>query len=80
MPPTMAALLLISACDDEEEKRKVVDVAIDKCTELRVKVKEKDSNEMIVFGELALFVVVIAWALFGAGATRRRSEQVSEDG
>jgi hypothetical protein len=34
---------------------------------------------VIIAGELALFIVVIVWALFGPGATRRRDDAVSEN-
>ncbi len=78
-PLFMAALLLLGGCDDEEEKPKVVEVEIEEGTELKIKVREKDNDEMIVVGELALFTVVIVWALFGPGATHRRDEAVSEN-
>ena len=80
VPLTLAALLMLGGCDEEEEKDKVVDMQIEKGTELRIKVREEDSDEMIIVGELALFTTLIAWALFGPGATRRREEPASENG
>ena len=80
LPLVLAALLMLGACDDEEEKKEVVDVQIDKGTELRIKVREEDKSEMIVVGELALFTVFIVWALFGPGATRRfRGSEESDE-
>lgn len=71
LPLALAALLVLGGCDDEEEKRPEVIVEVDDGTDVTIKVREKDANEMIVVGELALFTVVIVWALFGPGATRR---------
>ena len=77
LPLALAASLLLGGCD-EEEKDKVVDVQIEKGTEVRIKVREDETSEMIILGELALFTTVIVWALFGPGATRLREEATSE--
>ena len=74
VPLALAALLVLGGCDDEEEKNKVVEVEVEEGTEVRVRIKDKEADELVVVGELALFTLVIAWALFGPGATRRRSE------
>lgn len=80
MPLVLVASLLLGGCDDDEEKDKVVDVQIEKGTEVRIKVREdEDSSEMIILGELALFTTVIVWALFGSGATRLRKDVASEN-
>ncbi len=79
LPLALATLLVLGGCDDEEEKPKVVEVEIEEGTELKIKIKDKDADEMIIVGELALFAVVIAWALFGPGATRRPEMPVSEN-
>ncbi|MEZ5933756.1 MAG: hypothetical protein R3F54_17750 [Alphaproteobacteria bacterium] len=78
-PLVLAALLFLGGCDDEEEKPPEVTVNVPKGTVVRVEHTDPNKDEMIVFGELALFVVVIAWALFGPGATGRRGETVSEN-
>lgn len=80
VPLALAVLLILGGCDEEEKKPEVVDVQIDKNTELRVKVREEEKNDMIVVGELALFTALIAWALFGSGATRRRDGALSKNG
>lgn len=74
MPFALAALLVLGGCDDDEDKPPEVIVEVEQGTQVTVKHKDKDADEMIVIGELALFTVVIAWALFGPGATRRYSE------
>ena len=79
LPLTLAAALVLGGCDDEEEeKAPEVVVTVERGTE--VTVKHKGEDEMIIVGELALFTTVIIWALFGAGATRRRDEALSENG
>jgi len=80
LPLVLAAALVLGGCDDEEEKDKIVEVHAEEGVEVRVIQKGKDDNEMIVIGELVLFTAVIVWALFGAGATRRRDVPLSEDG
>lgn len=77
MPLALAVFLVLGGCD-EEEKDKVVDVQIEKGTEVRIKVREDETSEMIILGELALFTAVIVWALLGPGATRFREEATSE--
>lgn len=79
LPLALAMLLVLGGCDDEEEKPPEVVVEVEKGTEVTVKIREKGADEMIVVGELALFTVVVVWALFGPGATRRREMAVSED-
>ncbi len=79
LPLALAATLALGGCDDEEEKPPEVVVEVEKGTEVTVKIRERDTDEMIVVGELALFVVVIVWALFGPGATRRREMPLSEN-
>ncbi|MGI9421553.1 MAG: hypothetical protein ACR2RA_27305 [Geminicoccaceae bacterium] len=74
MPFALAALLVLGGCDDDEDKPPEVIVEVEQGTQVTVKHKDKDADEMIVIGELALFTVVIAWALFGPGATRRYSK------
>lgn len=73
-PLTLAVLLALGGCDDEEGKDKIVDVQIEKGTEVRIKVRDEKTDEMIIIGELALFTTVVIWALFGPGATRRWDE------
>ncbi|MEM9625398.1 MAG: hypothetical protein AAGA21_04135 [Pseudomonadota bacterium] len=80
LPLALAALLMLGGCDDEPEKTKrVLEVEVEKDTEVRVKIKDDKKSEMIVVGELALFGVFVVWALFGPGATRRQAA-VSENG
>ncbi|MEM7043695.1 MAG: hypothetical protein AAF543_12865 [Pseudomonadota bacterium] len=76
----MAAALILGGCDDDEEKPPEVIVEVEEGTEVRVRTKGDNESDMIIVGELALFTVVIAWALFGPGATRRREMPVSEHG
>lgn len=71
LPLALATLLALGGCDDDEEKPPEVTVNVPKGTVVKVEHTDPDADEMIVVGELALFTVVIAWALFGPGATRR---------
>lgn len=77
-PLALAALLALGGCDDEEKPPEVT-VNVPKGTVVKVEHTDPDKDAMIVVGELALFTVVIAWALFGPGATRRRDESASEN-
>ncbi len=77
LPLVLAAVFVLGGCDDEEEKRPEVIVEVEEGTDVTVKTRNKE--EMIVVGELALFALVIAWALFGPGATRRREMPISEN-
>ena len=79
VPLALAALLMLGGCDEEEKKPKV-EVKLPKGVELEVKHADEDKSGMIVVGELALFGVVVIWALFGPGATRRRDAVASENG
>lgn len=80
LPLALAAVLLLGGCDDEEEKKPEVEVHIPKGVELKVKRIDEDESEMIIVGELALFTLVIIWALFGPGATRCRDATHLENG
>lgn len=72
VPMALAVTLALGGCDDEEEKPPEVTVNVPKGTVVKVEHTDPDKDEMIVVGELALFTVVIGWALFGSGASRRR--------
>jgi ABC-type uncharacterized transport system auxiliary subunit len=80
LPLALAAVLVLGGCDDEEEKNKQVEIHVPKGVDVTVKQTEEETNDMIIVGELALFTLVIIWALFGPGATRRRDETALENG
>ncbi len=80
LPLALAAALLLGGCDDEEEKKPEVEIHVPKGVELKVKRIDEEESDMIIVGELALFILVIIWALFGPGATRLRDETALENG
>jgi hypothetical protein len=73
VPLCLAALLLLGGCDDEEEKKDPeVEVLVPKGVQVRI--KRIDEDEMVIVAELAAFVGIVVWALFGPGAGRRWPE------
>lgn len=78
MPLALAVFLALGGCDDEEKPPEVT-VNVPKGTVVKVEHTDPDKQEIIVVGELVLFTVVIAWALFGPGATRRFDRIGSEN-
>jgi hypothetical protein len=79
LPLALAAALVLGGCDDEEEKKPEVEVHVPKGVDVKVKRIDEESD-MIIVGELALFTLVIIWALFGPGASRRRDDVALENG
>ena len=73
VPLCLAALLLLGGCDEEEEKKDPeIEVLVPKGVEVRI--KRIDDDEMVIVAELAAYLGVVLWALFGPGAGRRWPE------
>ncbi|MGI9500647.1 MAG: hypothetical protein ACR2P3_11445 [Geminicoccaceae bacterium] len=79
VPLALVALLFLGGCEDEPEKKKILEVEVEKGTEVRVRIKKDEVDEMIIVAELAVFATLVIWALFGPGATRRRDTGPSEN-
>lgn len=76
VPLVLAALLVFGASDDAAAMKDGVDVVqTENDSDLRIDARLDDEDDMIVVGELALYIALIIWALFGPGAKGRRQAE-----